>query len=128
MFFDLVRRLIPQCPNVRYLICLDRFKQENGVQLEQILDYETLINENDEALWEDFSEETASGLCYTRRGLLGTPRAYFIAIEVLCSIRLLFVCLIVQLCQRWIQCLQLSRCFMLTLGVTLMLLLWLVLN
>ena len=73
MFSDLVRRLIPQCPNVRYLICLDRFKQENEPQLEKVLDYETLISENEEALWEDFSESTASGLCYTS-GTTGNPK------------------------------------------------------
>ena len=73
MFSNLVRRLIPQCPNVRYLICLDKLEQENGPQLEKVLDYETLIGENEEALWEDFSESTASGLCYTS-GTTGNPK------------------------------------------------------
>ena len=73
MFSDLVRRLIPQCPNVRYLICLDQYEQENKPQLEKVLDYETLISENEEALWEDFSESTASGLCYTS-GTTGNPK------------------------------------------------------
>ena len=100
MFSDLVRRLIPQCPNVRYLICLDRFKQENEPQLEKVLDYETLIG-NEEALWEDFSESTASGLCYTSV-LLETLRVCSTAIEALCCIRLLFVYLIAQVFPRWI--------------------------
>ncbi len=73
MFSDLVRRLVPHCPNVRYLICLDKFEQKNESQLGKVLDYETLINENEEALWEDFSESTASGLCYTS-GTTGNPK------------------------------------------------------
>ena len=73
MFSNLVTRLIPQCPNVRYLICLDTFEQKNRPQLGKVLNYETLISENEEALWEDFSESTASGLCYTS-GTTGNPK------------------------------------------------------
>ncbi len=73
MFSNLVSKLILQCPNVRYLVCLDKFDQNNGRQLDQAMDYEMLINDSEEGLWEDFSEETASGLCYTS-GTTGNPK------------------------------------------------------
>ena len=122
MFSDLVRRLIPQCPNVRYLICLDQYEQENKPQLEKVLDYETLISENEEVLWEDFSALRPDMLYvrYYKPCVLYSHRS-----TVLHSFA---VYLIAQVFPRWIQCLRSSRCFMLMLGVTPTPLSWLVQN
>ena len=72
MFLSLVKELAPNCPKVRYFVCLDDL-QEEEFEFLNVLVYEDLIKKNVEAVWNDCDEQTASSLCYTS-GTTGNPK------------------------------------------------------
>ena len=79
VFFDLtfaglVEQLAPRLPNVRSYVALCWREALPSLDVPNLLCYEDLLAaENDDHVWPQFDENTASALCYTS-GTTGNPK------------------------------------------------------